>query len=103
MDFDAHLVKLDHHADKRVGNSVMYAGRVIKAFLQLPDDEPDVEEYSAQDPLNNRNRLKVNKCIVSLPATSDIIEHPRLEGPYRPENWKSVEGHRYWLIDLQKA
>ena len=110
MDFDDAVEIVDQKADERLGNSVEYstdAGGtypVIKAYVIVAAEAMDGNgEFGNLDPINHGDRLKVKKTIVPVPDKSHIVRHPKLPAPMRPENWQSVEGGRYWMIDLQKA
>mgnify|MGYP001077238490 CR=1 FL=1 len=108
MDFDAILPALDEKTNERLGNSVGYSSDdgatfpIIKAFV-LIGAEGENTEFGNLDPLNHGDRLKVAKAIVPVPSKDHIVRHAKLPGDMRPEQWQTVEGGRYWLIDLQKA
>lgn len=108
MDFDAAIEVVDEKADERLGNNVGYsldAGAtfpVIKAYVMI-GAEGENTEFGNLDPINHGDRLKVAKRLVAVPSKDHIVRHAKLPADMRPEQWQTVEGGRYWLIDLQKA
>lgn len=108
MDFDAILPKLDEATNARLGNSVEISTNdgadftTIKGTLFV-GTEGQNEEFTEVDPIGNVSRFKVRKALIAVPTTDHIVRHPTLDGDHRFENWITVEGGRWWLIDLQKA
>jgi len=104
---------MDAQVDDGLGDSITYkingvplerapGDPTIPGFIS--DFADDGGLYESVQPLAHRWRLKVRKDLLPhRPSMKDIVENPKLDGPYRPGPDNSIDGGAYWIVDLQRA